>query len=49
MDIDMDVDMNSLKSRGKGIYKCKYGLECTKGGVDRNGRIVIFERNCMFR
>jgi hypothetical protein len=48
-EMDMDVDMNSLKSRGKGTYKCRFGLACKKGGVDRNGDLVIFERNCMFR
>lgn len=45
----VDLDMEFLKSRGKGSYKCRYGANCTKGGVDANGKIIIFERNCMFR
>lgn len=44
-----EIDLAQLRNRGKGIYRCSYGKNCTKGGVDRNGNIVIFERNCMFR
>ncbi|ROT36573.1 hypothetical protein SODALDRAFT_222249 [Sodiomyces alkalinus F11] len=48
MDLD-DIDLAQLRNRGKGVYRCSYGKSCTKGGVDRHGNIVIFERNCMFR
>lgn len=44
-----DPDMDALRNRGKGTYTCKYGMSCTKGGVDMHGQLVIFERNCMFR
>ncbi|KAL2756037.1 hypothetical protein ACRALDRAFT_1081945 [Sodiomyces alcalophilus JCM 7366] len=48
--LDLDqIDLSQLRNRGKGIYRCSYGKSCTKGGVDRHGNIVIFERNCMFR
>lgn len=48
--VDMGgLDWSHLEKRGKGSYKCTYGTKCTKGGVDDNGCIVIFKRNCMFR
>ena len=40
---------SSLKSRGKGAYQCPHGMDCTKGGVGRNGELVVFRRNCDFR
>ena len=39
----------SLTSRGKGKYTCPYGRSCTKGGVQRDGTPVIFERNSAYR
>ncbi|OLN85244.1 hypothetical protein CCHL11_04225 [Colletotrichum chlorophyti] len=48
MDLD-DIDMESLRHRGKGEYICPYWKTCQKGGQDYNGRPRIFERNCMFR
>lgn len=39
----------SLSERGKGQYQCPYAYDCTKGGVDKDGRIVIFERNSTFK
>lgn len=48
-DTDMELDRQSLNSRGKSFYVCKYGKSCTKGGVDRNGNMIEFVRNCMIR
>jgi hypothetical protein len=41
--------MNSLAVRGKGQYTCPEGPNCTKGGLQANGEIVVFERNSAFR
>jgi hypothetical protein len=41
--------LESLSSRGKGIYFCPYGVACTKGGVQSNGERTLFERNSAFR
>jgi hypothetical protein len=41
--------MNSLAVRGKGQYTCPEGRNCTKGGVQANGEVVVFERNSAFR
>lgn len=41
--------LDQLKSRGKGRYTCPHGLECTKGGVQTNGELTVFERNSAFR
>lgn len=41
--------MNSLEARGKGQYTCSEGRNCTKGGVQANGEMVVFERNSAFR
>lgn len=38
-----------LKPRGKGQYLCPEGLACTKGGVQADGTLVVFERNSAFR
>lgn len=41
-------DINRLKQRGKGAYTCPKGLKCDKGGVDKDGNIVLFDRNSAF-
>lgn len=38
-----------LGHRGKGQYTCPHAYQCTKGGVNPDGTIVIFERNSVFR
>jgi hypothetical protein len=42
------IDMDALKQRGKGSYHCPLGLRCDKGGVDKEGKLVIFDRNSSF-
>lgn len=44
--ISMDQD---LMSRGKGPHTCPQGYRCQKGGVDREGRLVVFQWNSSFR
>ncbi|KAE9378262.1 hypothetical protein N431DRAFT_435425 [Stipitochalara longipes BDJ] len=39
----------SLSSRGKGHHICPQGGSCTKGGVGRDGELVVFERNSAFK
>ena len=41
--------IEELKPRGKGQYLCPEGLSCTKGGVQADGTLVVFERNSAFR
>ena len=41
--------IEELKPRGKGHYLCPDGLSCTKGGVQADGTLVVFERNPAFR
>ena len=41
--------IEELKPRGKGQYICPEGLSCTKGGVQADGTLVVFERNSAFR
>ncbi|KAK2728883.1 hypothetical protein CKAH01_10711 [Colletotrichum kahawae] len=48
MEMD-DIDMNSLKRRGKGEYVCPFWRTCQKGGLEHDGTPKIFNRNCMFR
>ncbi|KAM3451691.1 hypothetical protein MY3296_005103 [Beauveria thailandica] len=42
------IDMESLKQRGKGSYTCPKGTKCDKGGVDKDGNVIIFDRNSSF-
>ena len=42
------IDMAALGNRGKGSYSCPKGIKCTKGGVDKVGNLVAFERNSSF-
>ena len=41
--------IEELKPRGKGQYLCPEGLSCTKGGVQADGTLLVFERNSAFR
>jgi len=38
-----------LRTRGTGSYKCPHGVRCKKGGVDKDGKVKEFSRNCDFR
>ena len=38
-----------LTSRGSGHHTCPQGLSCTKGGINAEGALVVFERNSAFR
>lgn len=40
--------MEALKQRGKGSYYCPMGHRCDKGGVDKDGKLVVFDRNSSF-
>ncbi|CAJ0547904.1 Ff.00g046580.m01.CDS01 [Fusarium sp. VM40] len=42
------IDMDALKQRGKGSYYCPLGHRCDKGGVDKEGKLVLFDRNSSF-
>ncbi|KAJ4234393.1 hypothetical protein FSOLCH5_004097 [Fusarium solani] len=42
------IDMEALKQRGKGSYYCPLGHRCDKGGVDKDGKLVLFDRNSSF-
>jgi hypothetical protein len=42
------LDMEALKSRGKGNHVCPKGPQCTKGGVDKDGSMIVFDRNSSF-
>ncbi|KAK7415782.1 hypothetical protein QQZ08_012247 [Neonectria magnoliae] len=42
------IDMDALKQRGKGSYYCPLGHRCDKGGVNREGDLVLFDRNSSF-
>ncbi|KAJ6442030.1 protein phosphatase inhibitor [Purpureocillium lavendulum] len=44
----LDIDMDALRQRGKGTYSCPKAFECKKGGVDKEGKLVIFDRNSSF-
>ena len=41
--------IEELKPRGKGQYLCPEGLSCTKGGVQADGTLLVFERNSAYR
>ncbi|OHX01259.1 hypothetical protein CSPAE12_00063 [Colletotrichum incanum] len=43
-----NVDMDSLRHRGKGHYICPHWQTCQKGGQDHKGGPKIFYRNCMY-
>ncbi|GKT61222.1 hypothetical protein ColTof4_01312 [Colletotrichum tofieldiae] len=45
----IDVDMESLRQRGKGHYICPQWQTCQKGGQDYEVKPKIFYRNCMYR
>ncbi|KID67655.1 hypothetical protein MAN_04413, partial [Metarhizium hybridum] len=42
------IDMEALRQRGKGVYFCPKGMKCDKGGVDKDGNLVVFDRNSSF-
>lgn len=42
------LNLDSLKSRGKGEHYCPKRFDCTKGGVDENGKLVAFVRNSAY-
>lgn len=42
------INLEGLKQRGKGSYQCPLGHRCDKGGVDKHGRLVVFDRNSSF-
>lgn len=43
-----NLNMAALKQRGKGNYSCPKGKWCTRGGVDKEGNVIIFDRNSAF-
>jgi hypothetical protein len=43
-----NIDMEALRTRGKGEYHCPKGRACTKGGVNKDGSLVTFDRNSAF-
>ncbi|PHH62489.1 hypothetical protein CDD81_7062 [Ophiocordyceps australis] len=47
-DIFMEIDMDALRQRGKGNYSCPKAYKCKKGGVDKDGSLVKFDRNSSF-
>lgn len=48
LEIFGDINMEALQTRGKGEHMCPKGRRCDKGGVDREGRLVVFDRNSSF-
>ena len=46
---DQSMQMDPLSARGKGQYTCPEGRRCTKGGLQPNGTMIVFERNSAFR
>lgn len=42
------IDMEALGIRGKGSHYCPLGHRCSKGGVDKDGTLVLFDRNSSF-
>lgn len=44
----LDIDMEALRQRGKGTYSCPKAFQCKKGGIDKEGNLVIFDRNSSF-
>lgn len=47
-DVFAKIDMEALKSRGKGNHTCPKGKKCTKGGIDKDGELIVFDRNSAF-
>lgn len=47
-DMFLDIDMEALRQRGKGTYSCPKAYQCKKGGVDKEGGLIIFDRNSSF-
>lgn len=43
-----EIDMEALRQRGKGNYSCPKSYQCKKGGVDKEGNLVVFDRNSSF-
>ena len=43
-----NINMSALSQRGKGKYFCPKGPRCDKGGVDKDGELVLFDRNSSF-
>lgn len=42
------INIEALNQRGKGAYTCPKGKRCDKGGVDKYGNVVVFDRNSSF-
>ncbi|KAL6897181.1 hypothetical protein GGI43DRAFT_109947 [Trichoderma evansii] len=42
------INLKALKQRGKGKYYCPRGHRCDKGGVDKSGNLILFDRNSSF-
>lgn len=42
-----DLDLGALEHRGRGEYRCPK-TRCKRGGVDRDGQLVIFTRNSAY-
>jgi hypothetical protein len=42
------INLKALKQRGKGKYFCPRGHHCDKGGVDKHGNLILFDRNSSF-
>ncbi|KJZ78616.1 hypothetical protein HIM_02007 [Hirsutella minnesotensis 3608] len=47
-DMFLEIDMEALRQRGKGTYSCPKAYQCKKGGVDKEGNLVVFDRNSSF-
>lgn len=47
-DMFLDIDMAALRQRCKGTYSCPKAYQCKKGGVDKEGNLVVFDRNSSF-
>jgi hypothetical protein len=47
-DVFAKIDMEALRSRGKGNHTCPKGKKCTKGGIDKDGELIVFDRNSAF-
>lgn len=47
-DLFAGINMDALKQRGKGSHICPKGTRCDKGGVDKDGNVIVFDRNSSF-
>ncbi len=47
-DLFAGINMDALKQRGKGSHICPKGPRCDKGGVDKDGNVIVFDRNSSF-